>query len=113
MIYVDALRPCGAPWRSGVACHVVSDENVEELRSFAEQLGMPQHWIQQPTGANPHFDLSPRLRSRALKLGALACSGRELIFAQRRRRARAAAPPIIPVSIPSPRVGEPESPIAG
>jgi len=42
VIYVDSLRTCNAPWRGGVACHLVSDESEDELLSFAAARGIPR-----------------------------------------------------------------------
>jgi hypothetical protein len=77
MIWVDELRACGAPWRGGVACHMISDDSVEELVSFAAALGCPRHWFQRTT--NPHYDISPRLRGKAIGWGARACTAREMV----------------------------------
>jgi hypothetical protein len=90
MIYVDELRACGAPWRGGVACHMVSDQGLEELRSFAQAIGLPAWWFQK--GSIPHFDLSPSLRTRAIRHGAVAVDRRGFVEATRRLRARLAAP---------------------
>lgn len=89
MIYIDALCACGAPWRGGVACHLVSDESEEELLSFAAALGLPRWWFQR--GSIPHFDLSPSFRARAIERGAIAVDRRGFVEATRRLRARAAA----------------------
>jgi hypothetical protein len=88
MIFVDTARPCGAPWRGGVACHLVSDESEEELLSFAAVLGIPRAWFQR--GSIPHFDLSPSLRARAIARGATPVDRRGFVEATRRLRARAA-----------------------
>lgn len=84
MIWVDELRPCGAPWRGGVACHMVSDNSVEELVSFAAALGCLRHWLQRTN--NPHYDISPRLRAKAIGWGAHECSAQEMVAHNRRRR---------------------------
>lgn len=85
MIWVDELRPCGAPWRGGIACHMTSDDSVEELISFASALGLPRAWLQDHKGSE-HYDVSPRLRAKALRWGAQACTGREMVSHARRRR---------------------------
>jgi hypothetical protein len=77
VIWVDDLRSCGAPWRGGIACHMVSDESVEELVSFASALGLPRAWFQYSKGTE-HYELSPRLRAKALRWGARACSAHEM-----------------------------------
>ena len=77
MILVDSLRPCRAPWPGGVACHMISDCDRTELLSFAASLGIPWAWCQE--GPQPHFDLSPRLRARAIAAGARAMDRREFV----------------------------------
>ena len=90
MIYVDQLRPCGAPWRGGVACHLVSDQSRDELLGFAQSIRIPLAWFQ--PGSIPHFDLSPKMRTRALRAGAVSVDRRGIVDAGRRfREAQAAA----------------------
>lgn len=84
MMYVDQLRPCGAPWKGGVACHLVSDHSREELLGFAQSIGLPQRWFQ--PGSVPHFDLSPAMRRRAVRAGAAAVDRREIVAAVQRFR---------------------------
>jgi hypothetical protein len=87
VIWVDELRACGAPWAGGVACHMVSDDSLEELISFASALGMPRSWLQDHRGSE-HYDVSPRLRAKALRWGARACTARDMVAHLRRRRER-------------------------
>lgn len=70
MIYVDPLRPTGAPWRGRIACRMASDRGLEELVSFAASIGLQLHWVHR--GAHPYFELSPGIRRRALEAGAVA-----------------------------------------
>lgn len=66
MIMVDELRcylNSDTRW-----CHLTTDGNVEELTAFAEKLGLKPHWFQ--NGRVPHYDLTPRLRAKALRCGA-------------------------------------------
>lgn len=84
MIYVDQLRACGAPWRGGVACHMVSDESLTELLRFGRTVGVPIGWLQR--GSCPHFDLSPRLRAKAVHYGAVEVDRRGIVEAVRRFR---------------------------
>jgi hypothetical protein len=89
VIYVDELAACGAPWRGGYACHCWSDASLEELLDFAvRQLGMQESWLQKTSVV--HFDLSPKLRRRALELGAVEVSRRSLAWRDAVSRARAA-----------------------
>lgn len=88
MIYLDSLRPLKATWRGGVACHMVSDESLQELRGFAQSLGLdPWRWLEGGAGPNPHFLCSPPCRIRALRAGAIATDREGIYQAQRRRRA--------------------------
>lgn len=75
--YVDHLRRTNAPWRGGRSCHLMTDGTVEELCDLAANIGCSRTWLQ-PDGGGfvPHFDLSPRLRKRAIQAGAIEC-GRE------------------------------------
>jgi hypothetical protein len=55
-------------------CHMASDVDFEELHAFAAQLGIPRHRFQ-----GDHYDLPPWVRERAVSLGALEVSTRELL----------------------------------
>ena len=85
MIYVDRLRSCGAPWRGGVACHMLSDVSAYELLQFARAIGISASWFQ--PGSVPHFDLSPRYRARAVRYGAQELGHRDAVDVMRRFRA--------------------------
>lgn len=85
MIVVDALRAAAAPWPGGRACHLVSDTSVYELQAFARQIGLPSSWYQ--ARSVPHYDLSPRLRARAVARGAVPVDRRGLVAAVQRFRA--------------------------
>lgn len=85
MIYVDALIQwpgAPAPFHKG-SCHLTSDCSDEELHAFAELLGLKREWFQ-PHRVMNHYDLTPRKRAKALRLGAIFMGGMEQI---RRRRA--------------------------
>jgi hypothetical protein len=85
VIWVDELRACGAPWKGGVACHMVSDDSIDELVSFASALGLRRSWFQGHRGSE-HYDLSPKLRAKALRWGARECMSREMVGHSRRCR---------------------------
>lgn len=89
MIYVDDIFNGGAPWAGGRSCHCWSDTSEAELTQFCVvELGLRSGWIQRKSVT--HFDLSPRLRARAIALGATALStrGREWRAAVARARLR-------------------------
>ncbi len=73
MILVDSLRR----YPSGYWCHMVSDSSSEELHRFAQRLGLRREQFQEH-GRLPHYDLRPKLREKALSLGAEAVSSKEL-----------------------------------
>ena len=79
--------------------HMVSDESFDELHSFAARLGIPRHRFQ-----GDHYDLPAFVRARAVALGAVEVTARELtarmtgprgdrVRERRARRASAAHPP--------------------
>jgi hypothetical protein len=90
-VLVDPLRgypDTGLPFRSW--CHLVSDASFEELHAFAAALGIPRRFFQ-----GDHYDLPAHLRDRAVDLGAVPVSTRELVVRmagprgeRARRRAR-------------------------
>jgi hypothetical protein len=81
MVYVDQLTIYSAKLTkhlpSDTWCHLWSDD-VEELHEFAKKIGMKRSWFQnKPTF--PHYDLVPRRRAAAVKLGAKQCSLKEFL----------------------------------
>ena len=65
-VYVDPAR---WPWRGKLWAHLLADD-VEELHTFAQKLGLQRSWFQMKGGA--HYDVTAAKRAQALKLGALA-----------------------------------------
>ena len=95
-VLVDPLREypdTGLPFRTW--CHLVSDTSFEELHAFAGELGIPRRFFQ-----GDHYDLPEHVRARALELGAVPATTRELILRMvgprgeraRRRAARRVMP---------------------
>lgn len=75
MILVDTLQHYArTPLGPREWCHVVSDTSLSELHEFAEKIGMKRAWFQ-----GDHYDLIAGRRDRALELGAVAVSNRQLI----------------------------------
>ena len=83
------------PWRGRRWCHLVSDESLDELHTFAGRLGIPRHVFQ-----GDHYDLPEDHRPRALELGATEVGSRELVRRLRgaglRRRPARTVPPSDP-----------------
>ncbi len=90
MIYVDGLRNYhyltgrGIP---GLWCHLITDGDLEELHSFAEQLGIPRRRFQNHP-RHPHYDLMPSSRLMAVALGAVEVTTGELAKILARRESR-------------------------
>ncbi|MEO6318456.1 MAG: DUF4031 domain-containing protein [Acidimicrobiales bacterium] len=61
-------------WRGRRWAHLVSDESYEELHAIAEALGIERRWFQ-----GDHYDIPEDYRERAIALGALPVTSRELI----------------------------------
>jgi hypothetical protein len=87
-IFVDPLGSFGWKMRGRVVqnCHMFTDVvDIEELHTFAEQIGMKRAWFQ-PHHITPHYDLTPNRREAALMRGAVAVSRRDAVEIWRRRR---------------------------
>ena len=73
MICVDELRPCRfRRWKQ--ACHLFDlvdgrATETQALSKFIEALGLKSTWFQEHPEF-PHYDLSPRMRAKAVKAGA-------------------------------------------
>lgn len=69
MILVDSLHK----YDSGLWCHMVSDTSLEELESFARELGLKPEWSQ-----GDHYDLKPGMKFKAMSAGAVEVGSVEL-----------------------------------
>lgn len=65
---------CRWEHRDHIWCHMVSDSSLEELHSFAEALGIPSRGFH-----GDHYDLPSHVRERAIALGAVPVTSRELV----------------------------------
>ena len=72
-------------WRGRHWCHLLAD-NIIELHSFADLLGLRRVWFQGNT-AFPHYDLTESMRYRALRMGAISCDRRAILEKALRLRA--------------------------
>jgi hypothetical protein len=64
------------PWRDWLWCHMISDTSVDELKTFATKLGIPERGFQ-----GDHFDLPEHMREIALANGAIEVTSREILKA--------------------------------
>jgi hypothetical protein len=87
-VYLDDWRQ---PARLGPVddrwSHLVADSD-EELHAFAAQMGMKREWFQHRVGRphQAHYDLPERARHRALALGAVPVTWRQVGRMMRERR---------------------------
>lgn len=80
-VFVDNSR---LPWRGQMWCHLVAD-SVQELHTFADQLGLKRAWFQDRT-MYPHYDVTVNVRVRALELGARLGDKQTIISCAKRMR---------------------------
>lgn len=60
-------------------CHMMTDGTTDELLNFAKQLGLRPNWIQKKNTPYEHFDLSPSIREKAVTIGAIEISSKEMV----------------------------------
>lgn len=68
-VYVDDAVHA---WRGQYWAHLMAD-TLDELHSFAQQLGLPQRAFQNKR-SGAHYDVTAAMREQALALGATAIS---------------------------------------
>lgn len=86
-VYVDPLFrwPTGPRCFRPGCCHMTAD-TLAELVAFARRIGMRDAWLQQRDRADRyHYDLTASRRARAVELGAVEVSSRELVALMRAR----------------------------
>lgn len=93
MLYVDSIKEYPAAMCRGLPgrqwCHLISDESVEELHTFAQRIGMRRSWAQLPPKASsPHYDLTPTRRMAAIAAGAVEADRSDFVAALHRFRKR-------------------------
>ena len=76
-IYVDDMMP----HRSGLWCHMMTDGDLEELHAMAERIGLQRRWFQKKDPRFPHYDLRESRRNLAIRYGAKAVSGEDMLLA--------------------------------
>jgi hypothetical protein len=89
MVYVDDLMSCipNANWRWSKSCHLIAD-SVDELHEFAKRIGMRRAWFQNDSRL-PHYDLTEKRRSVAVRLGAIEIDRRQFVAKMRELQALA------------------------
>lgn len=87
MLMVDELQRWPtriACFRDG-SCHLTTDGSIDELHAFAQRIGLKREWFQDH-GLVPHYDLTPRMRERALQTGARFVPAKMQAWARRQMR---------------------------
>lgn len=74
-IYVDPGR---YPYRGMIMCHMMTDDNLDELHIFAARLGLKRAWFQ-AHARHPHYDISQGKRAQAIALGAQPVSSAQML----------------------------------
>ena len=77
-VYVDRAQ---YKFRRMIMCHMIAD-TLEELHDMAEKIGMKREWFQPQSF--PHYDVCKMRRKKAIDLGAIEVSDRELAKVMRK-----------------------------
>ena len=72
MVLVDRAR---WPHRGLLWAHLVSDTSLDELHEFAARLDIPRRAFQ-----GDHYDVPTHLREKAIHLGAVPVTSKEIIL---------------------------------
>lgn len=86
-VYVDEMQTCisSRKWPYSKACHLVAD-SVTELQEFAQLMPLHSSWFQ--SESVPHYDLTTRMRQRAIRLGAIEVTQKQFVRITRKYRKR-------------------------
>lgn len=74
-VYVDPLAENGWVMYSRLipSCHLVADLE-EDLHALADKIGLRRAWFQPRPRGRSHYDLTPSMRRRAVRAGAIELS---------------------------------------
>lgn len=79
-VYVDwAVHP----FRGQKYCHCFAD-SVAELHALADRIGCKRSWFQNKPHKIPHYDLSPSMRAKAIRAGAIEITDKQVWLAKYR-----------------------------
>jgi hypothetical protein len=82
-VYVDGMQ---AAFGRMVMCHMMADSR-EELDAMADAIGVARRWVQHEGKPSEHYDICKSKRQKALQLGAIAITRRDLVSMLRAKRA--------------------------
>ena len=77
-VYIDKAN---IPYRRMKMCHMIAD-SLDELHLMADAIGVKRKWFQSHT-KYPHYDICLSSKAKAMKLGAVECSSKELVLKAR------------------------------
>lgn len=83
-VYVDRYEPVTAH-RLQFTAHMIADTPVE-LHMMAMAIGLRSEWVQDQGKDSEHYDLTERRRARAVELGAIEVTSRDLVRIIQRKR---------------------------
>ena len=73
-VYVDDMYAAYGRMRM---CHMIADSR-SELDAMADQIGVARRWIQEAGSRREHYDVSMTARWKAVALGAIEITQRQL-----------------------------------
>lgn len=84
-VYVDnMMQPYGRMLMSHMFCDPI--DTVDELHQMADALKLKRKWFQDKKAEFPHYDISKAYREKAIKLGAIPVTCREMVRMIQERR---------------------------
>ena len=84
-VYVDDMR---APFGRLIMCHMRADTHAE-LVAMADAIGVARKWIQFPGTWKEHYDICLSKRAKAVTLGAIEITQRQMGMMRREQRVAA------------------------
>lgn len=82
-VYVDDMR---APFGRMVMCHMLADD-AKELHEMARRIGVARRWHQCAGTPKSHYDICLSKRVKAIALGAVEVTQRDVVALIKRKRA--------------------------
>jgi hypothetical protein len=81
-VYVDNMRAMFGLMKMS---HMIADTS-EELLAMVDAIGVARKWIQYKGTHREHFDVCATKRAKAIELGAIEVSMRELVLMQKNKK---------------------------
>ena len=84
-ILVDNIQPCkpNARWKRSSVAHMFAGRlSSRSLHEFAQGIGLKREWFQD-RATLPHYDLTPKMRAKAIQCGAIAVEDRIVLAVMR------------------------------